>query len=323
MKKICGMVTVFLICAAMTFPSSALAAEITMEVTDLNKGGSLPSYRAGDTLRIVGSEPLNSDGWETLKGASVMFILVLENDQTSIPDNAMSMNTALISAAGTQVTRVGKSAFFGCISLEDVYFPSMATIGDNAFYTCAKLTEITLSNVSSIGKDAFKGCEKLESVSMPFVESVFEGAFANCRALTSLGLPAAKTIGRNAFDGNSALTAISLPAATLIEPRAFYGASSVTELSLPVVAKIGSEAFSGCESLKVLRLGDADPSVDKDAFAGVGRITVYSSRKTLTSTNYPPYDMANPGGADSGGCNAGLHLSAVLLCAVLFLKRAS
>ena len=321
-KKSCVVAVVLLICAMMTFPASALAAEVVVAVADLNAGKALPSYRAGDTLLIVGSAPLNTTGWETLKYASAAFSLILENGQTSIPDSAMTMNTALIAVEGTHVTWVGKNAFFSCISLESVYFPSMTTIGENAFYVCAKLTEISLFNVSSIGRDAFRGCEKLESFSMPLVDSVPEGAFANCRALTSFELPRAKTIARNAFDGNSALTEIYLPAAEFVGLRAFYRASSVWELFLPEVAKIESEAFSGCTSLKFFRLDDADPSVDEDAFAGVGRITIYSNRKTLTSKNYPPYDLANPGDSDSSsGCNA-LHSAAILLCAALFLKRA-
>ena len=283
----------------LAFPLPASAAEVEVAVADLNAGTTLASYQTGDTLRIVGSEPLNAAGWEILKGASVRFALVFDNGQTSIPDNALAMSAALVSISGAQVARVGERAFFSDIELMSVDFPALSAIEGDAFYSCTKLTAATLSNLSALGKNAFRGCEKLKNASMPVIESIPEGAFANCFALASLSMPNVKTIGRSAFDGDSALTAISLPAATLLESRAFYKASSVTELSLPLVTEIGSEAFSGCTALKILRLENADPSVGENAFTGVGRVTIYSNRKALTDNDYPLYDLANP--KDSGG----------------------
>ena len=325
MKKL-YVITVLLVCAIAALASPVQAVEVRVEVADLNAGYALPAYSAGDTLRIVGAVPLNAAGWETLRNASVRFALILDNGQTSIPDNAMALNsTAPTSVTGARVTQVGKGAFRGCISLERVSFPALTTIDDDAFYACARLESITLSNVSSLGRNAFQGCENLRNVSMPSVESIPNGAFLNCRALTSLSLPRAKTIGQGAFESNSSLTTVSLPAATIVDSRAFYRASSLAEISLPSVTEIRSEAFAGCTALRILRLGNANPSVSENAFQGVGRITIYSNRTSLTSRNYPPYDLATSNDSAGGGCdataaNAGLF---VLLCAALFLKRKS
>ena len=314
----------FMVCAATVSSASAIEIEVAAEL--LNAGAGLPSYRAGDTFRIVGGVQLNATGWAALRRASAAFALVLDNRQTSIPENAMNNAlepnaNALTSITGEHVREVGRRAFFGSISLVRVNFPSLTTIGDEAFYICASLESITLSGVTSLGRNAFRGCRSLTQVSMPDLVIVPEGAFANCTALANLYLPSARTIGRNAFENNSSLAVISLPAATVVELGAFSMASSVTELSLPSVTRIESGAFSGCTALRIIRLGDADPSVAQDAFVGVGRVTIYSNRNSLTyRANFPPHDLSISGDSSSSGCNAGLHLWAILLCAAFFLK---
>ena len=321
MKKLYGVMSVLLVCAIVGFPSQVQAANVNVEIDDLNDG-ILGFYNAGDTLLIFGDEQLNSTGWATLRGASRAFSLVFENGQTSVPHEAMSENTALISISGEQVTSVGERAFWSCVSLESVNFPALVSVGESAFHFCSELRSVSLSRVTSVGRNAFRYCGKLESVSMPIVESIPEGAFADCVELAELYVPRAGTIGRHAFENNSSLATISLPATTGLETRAFYRASSLKEVSLPTVRDIGNEAFAGCESLSVLRLGDADPSVHESAFTGVGRITIYTDRSSLTSRNYPPHDLATSADSEGGGCNAvanaGLY---ILLCASLFLKR--
>ena len=304
--------------AASTLP--AFAAHYDVSASDLNSGAALPRYAAGDTLWIVGYSSLNTTAWQTLNRATVPFGLVFSNGQTSIPDNAMAMNSvAPIFVVGEQVTRVGKRAFFGCISLRSVDFPYLAVIDDEAFYACSSLEDICLYDVFSMGKNAFRGCERLEYAYMYELENIPEGAFANCYSLADLYLPSARTIGRNAFDSNSSLREVSLPLAAVLEPRAFYRAY-IRDLYLPSVTQIGSEAFSGCSALQTLDLEYADPWVGENAFAGVGRITIYSNRRSLSSYNYPPYYLATFNGEDGGGggCSAGFSSFALLLSIVPF-----
>jgi hypothetical protein len=328
MKKVmrtkqCGAARVLLMSMAlavwaMVFSPQARAADVEVQVSDLN-AGTRPSYMVGDTLRIVGTQPLNAAGWEVLKNASAAYSLVFANGQTSIPDNAMAVSSApLTSISGAQVTRVGKRAFYGVINLVSADFPVVTAIDEGAFYACVKLTGASMSAVTSLGQNAFRGCEKLEGASLPALTVVPEGAFANCFALASLNIPVAKTIERYAFDSNSALGAVSLPAATVVDARAFYRATSLVELSMPAITEIGSEAFADCSALKILRLGNADPSVGENAFAGVGRITIYSDRTSLTDKDYPAYDLANPkDSGGGGGCDTGLPLGVLSLCAAL------
>ena len=58
------------------------------------------------------------------------------------------------------VTRIEKSAFYGCTGLTSITIPnSVTSIGDRAFRVCTGLTSITIPNsVTSIGKWAFSFC---------------------------------------------------------------------------------------------------------------------------------------------------------------------
>ena len=297
-KLICTTLALFIfLVAATSLPVFAAGYEVS--ASSLNSGAALPRYAAGDTLWIVGYTSLNSTAWQTLNRATVPFGLVFENGQTFIPDNAMSMNSAApLFIVGEQVTQVGRRAFFGCISLMSVDFPYLEIIGEEAFYACTNLEDISLYDVYSMGKNAFRGCERLEYAYMYEMENIPEGAFANCYSLSDIYMPIVRTIGRNAFDSNY----------------------SLAELSMPSVTQIGNEAFADCTALRVLDLEYADPWVAENAFVGVGRITIYSNRSSLTSNNYPPYYLASFHGGDGGGggCNAGFGSLALLLSIVPF-----
>jgi Synergist-CTERM protein sorting domain-containing protein len=322
MKLMC--ITLALLVISVTAALPAFAARFDVTATSLNLGMGLPKYAALDTLWITGYTSLNATAWQTLSKASIPFGLVLANGQTFIPDNAMAMNSvAPLFVAGEHVTQVGKRAFFGCISLMSVDFPYLMTIGDEAFYACSNLEDISLYDVTSMGKNAFRGCESLEYAYMYEMENIPEGAFANCYSLADIYMPRAKTIGRSAFDSNSALTEISLPLVTVVDSRAFYR-SSIREISMPSVLQIGSEAFSGCTALRTLYLEYADPLVSEKAFEGVGRLTIYSNNRYLSSNNYPPYYLAALQDADggAGGCSAGFSPFALLLSIVpLVIKK--
>ena len=286
MKKLYGVMAVLFAIAG--FSSQVQAGEVYVNVTDLNNG-TLGSYSAGDTLFVVGYEQLSATGWATLK------------NETDID---------IIGGRGLPFSLV-----FG---------NGQTSIPKDAMRQNKMLVSVTGETVTSVGEWAFSR-SGLQSVSMPALESIPEGTFADCDHLASFELPRAKTIGRHAFQNNSSLTTISLPATTVLETRAFYMASSLTEVSLPSVTEIGNEAFSGCTSLKVLRLGNADPSVRANAFTGVvgSNLTIYSNRRALTSGNYPSgyYLATSQKSGGGGGCDAtgaGLYL---LLCAALLLKR--
>ena len=152
---------------------------------------------------------------------------------------------------------VGKSAFFGCESLQKV------TIG---------------GNVKSLGDSSFRGCVNLETVTVSGdVSSIGLGTFYGCRNLTSVNILArVKSIGDNAFDNCSKLKTINLPEGlTSIGSQAFGYCSSLTSINIPsTVASIGSYAFSNCSGLKgVMNLPEGITVINSYTFIGCSSLT--------------------------------------------------
>ena len=83
----------------------------------------------------------------------------------------------------SNIEYIGKEAFMGCESLQDITIPSSATyIGDGAFSGCESLQSITIPNsVKSIGNRTFYFCESLQSVTIPnSVTKIGDYAFWLC-----------------------------------------------------------------------------------------------------------------------------------------------
>ena len=87
------------------------------------------------------------------------------------------------------VTRIGDSAFAGCVALTAVSFPvTLTELGLSAFRECSGITGITLpEHLSTIGGGCFSYCSKLASISLPTgLEMIGNRAFAACAKLTDI-----------------------------------------------------------------------------------------------------------------------------------------
>ena len=114
---------------------------------------------------------------------------------------------------GTNVTSIGKDAFYKCSGLTSVTIPdSVTSIGNTAFEWCSGLTSVTIpDSVTSIGEYAFAYCSDLASVTIGNgVTSIGRSAFEICSSLTSVTIPDSVTsIGDWAFSQCSGLTSVT------------------------------------------------------------------------------------------------------------------
>ena len=114
------------------------------------------------------------------------------------------------------VTSIGKSAFAGCSSIEDIQFPdSLKIIGKSAFESCTNLLGVPQwsENLKTIGESAFKNCWQLSYVHLPKgLETIKRSAFERCVKLTDVNLSKGlKTIEDSAFKDCNNLGYIYLP----------------------------------------------------------------------------------------------------------------
>lgn len=77
---------------------------------------------------------------------------------------------------GKSVTKIGDSAFAGCVSIVSVDIPAGVTsIGQYTFYGCSSLTGVDIpAGVTSIGQYTFYGCSSLTSVVIPASAVLFK-----------------------------------------------------------------------------------------------------------------------------------------------------
>ncbi|MCP4159718.1 MAG: leucine-rich repeat protein [Deltaproteobacteria bacterium] len=101
-----------------------------------------------------------------------------------------------------KVTSIGKGAFKGCISIEQVTLPEGVTeIMDTAFKGCRKLKEINFpSNLTHIGEHAFHRCHSLRIAKLPdTVTTLGRGAFLLCDSLEFVSIKGVKKLNKQVF----------------------------------------------------------------------------------------------------------------------------
>jgi len=144
----------------------------------------------------------------------------------------------------SNVTTIGKHAFYGCTSLTTITIPtSVIIIESAAFRNCRSLTAITLPpSITTIGEFAFCDCNSLSTIAIPSCVTCIESyTFARCTSLTSVTLP---------------------PYLTIIERLAFVECNSLTNVTLPATLRlIGYNAFQKCPNLKCIELSSSLPFI--------------------------------------------------------------
>lgn len=196
----------------------------------------------------------------------------------TIPDNLCMNTTSLqkieLQSVKASLRTIGKNAFKGCTSVEEVTIPKgILTVSNSAFEGCSGLTDVTIA-AKTINAKAFAECTNLKAVKMEEGVTTIQGmAFANTQisavtipsTLTTAGTTKEGTIEKGPFAGTMIATvhgktedsteaqegATILPETPKIPDNLFLGCTSIIDVQIPeTVTEIGQKAFKDASSVE-------------------------------------------------------------------------
>ena len=133
---------------------------------------------------------------------------------------------------GYSFDSIGDGAFSDCKSLVQIELPySVSFIGRSAFYGCVSLKSISFCEKAYVAPYAFAKCTALEEV--PMLRLVSEGCFSHCQSLGFAPLSESCTeIGEDAFEHCDSLSEIVIPASVSeIGSLAFRGCKGLKSVA--------------------------------------------------------------------------------------------
>lgn len=199
---------------------------------------------------------------------------------------------------GNNVTEVSYGAFYHCMSLASVTFPSSLTIiGGEAFRDCQALTSVVIGeNVTTIGNSAFYYCTSLTSVTLPTSLTYMQNAFNECSSLTRVDYEGTidqwlnidfsewganpLMMAHHLYIGGSEVTDLVIPdGMTIIKPYVFQGCTGLESVTIPSsVDSICDDAFRDCYGMARVYCSSLSDWCNI-GFANEGANPVYSSQK--------------------------------------------
>eukprot|EP00985_Skeletonema_marinoi_P030059 scaffold30309_cov73-Skeletonema_marinoi.AAC.1 len=112
-----------------------------------------------------------------------------------------------------RIRKVGRDAFYGCISLKSIDLRSVVEIDSFAFCGCEDLMDVEFGDkLETIGIYAFDECTSLEHLNLTSIITIKHGAFHSCEALSSIEFSERlETIEPYAFSDCDRLQRIAIP----------------------------------------------------------------------------------------------------------------
>ena len=218
-----------------------------------------------------------------------------------IGDNAFACCSSLTSIMiPDSVKTIGDEAFANCPGLTSLIIPSMADIGKNAFTGCTSLEQVKTSHengraivvncekadipnsVRFIGISSFFNCNNLTTLTIPAsVTSIENGAFRYCKNLDRIVVDPDNPI-YDSRDGCNAVietatnkliagckSTIIPKSVTSINQDAFSYCVGLTSINIPEgVCLIGEDAFWGCINLTSVTIPSSVKLIESYAFSG-------------------------------------------------------
>ena len=217
---------------------------------------------------------------------------IIPNDERVVAIGESAFAGSLIEQVniGSNITRIGFCAFYGCTELSEIVLPDSVTyIETSAFEQCKGLVRAQISkNVTYCGASAFADCDSLKYAECPnyvvselcatSLETLVINGGADGIGYSLSGAPKLKTlkiatqdityIYPEAFIDCAALESIDLSDSIKeIKSKAFMGCVSLVSIDWPASLEvIGESAFEKCESLGDLNIPDSVKRIGSFAF---------------------------------------------------------
>ena len=168
--------------------SHATVGSLETEITEALDGADISSVTKltifGESLDNTDATYLKTTFKDHLEELDITGITFIDN---SVTDKlCQKMTTLKIVSLPTDLTKIGKYAFDGCLNLETVNWGLVENIDDYAFQNCAKLKLISLpENLTRIGQYGFSKCAEITISQLPDQLTGFGvRAFEFCSKLT-------------------------------------------------------------------------------------------------------------------------------------------
>lgn len=205
---------------------------------------------------------------------------ILGDQITEIGEYAFANSVNLLSLTlSKNTTSIDSYAFYGCSSLESVYF--QGTIDDWLQYDYTGITK------HWAGGDLYIGDEKLTNLVIPStIENIRDYTFNKCKSIQSVAIGSkVNTIGDCAFDECSNLNTITISNSVVnIGKSSFGGCKNLKSIDLPESLKnIGECAFIFCISLERINIPYGITSIKYGTFKYCDNLLSINFPATITS----------------------------------------
>lgn len=146
-----------------------------------------------------------------------------------------------ISKDNSLVRRIGNSAFYGCVELNNISIPSnIESIGEFAFFATGLLQIYFEDGLRIIETGAFQDCHKLYSMTLPnSLEIIGDKAFKSCLGIRILEIPMhVKRIGNYAFYDCACIETVKIPQSVMdMGCWVFYDCNALEEIVCEIESK--------------------------------------------------------------------------------------
>ena len=227
--------------------------------------------------------------------------LTIAKEVTELPANFCTNTeklTAIEFESGSQLTKIGKMAFYGTQALKSIDIPSTVTaIGESAFADCFSLEKIELGHIESFGQNTFARCSSLKtakiqgSSDVAYPSNMFGtwGTGHSAAPLETLEIGAGKiqfSLSNNQKD--SIETIVLGDGVTEIPNNFAANCTKLTSVSLPdALTSVPANAFQGCSSLEKVGISENSKlqSIGSGAFVNSGLTQIYIPKNVTSIGN--------------------------------------